>query len=204
MEKKINKHFKVELEIEIRDKNGKLIRRHKQECKSWTINFPKALFGLFHAPDVSANIIQLTDTAGTARPYPYLGVGADNILQVNAPANIDAWGIQVGTGTTPPNPGDYMLTAKITHGTGSGQMIYGASTVEGPWQSDFTISWRLTRAFTNNSGATITVAECGIAIQWRDFSSAYYALIIHDLISPAQDVPNGASITIRYLFSFTP
>jgi len=113
------------------------------------------------------------------------------------PVNSDAFGIVVGTGTTPPTVSDYSMETKITHGTGAGQLSYAAETVPtAPTTSGTKRYFEHQRQFTNNSGAQITVNEIGII--GRQFSAAYYFLICRDVLASGVDVPNTKVLTVKY------
>jgi len=97
---------------------------------------------------------------------------------------------------------DYSLGSKISHGTGSGQLLYGASTFETVTDTDTTSYFRITRVFTNNSGASVTVKEIGIVIMHSivSDSTSYtaYFLIVRDVLTSPSSVPDGATLTVRY------
>jgi hypothetical protein len=63
----------------------------------------------------------------------------------------------------------------------------------------------LIRTFTNSSGSAITVSEIGLSVRIK---AAYmdtwaYILIARDLASPPISVPNGSTLTLRYLLNTT-
>jgi hypothetical protein len=67
---------------------------------------------------------------------------------------------------------------------------------------DTTWLFRVVRSFTNASGAAITVYEVGLIVALpRDWS--YYAcfLLARDVISGGINVPDGATLTLRYVIS---
>jgi len=160
--------------IEIKDKNGNIIKRHKQHSHSFVKNFLSDLSSIF--------------TGG-----PGSSGGALNYSK----------GIQIGTGTSPPTPNDTALTNPIANGTGSGQMQYpsnpsfGSIVVNGN-----TSSFTITSTMTNGSGASITVSEVGLMSQ-NTGAPQFGGLLAHDLLSSPITVPTGATITVSYTISVT-
>ena len=110
-------------------------------------------------------------------------------------------GILVGTGNAAPAINDYALQTKIAHGTGAGQLSYGAVTF-GATASDTTTSqFTVTRNFANSSGNPITVNEIGLACssgRMGNTITTYYFLIIRDVIGGGIAVPNGQTLTVNY------
>ena len=68
----------------------------------------------------------------------------------------------VGTGNTAPTINDYNLESKISHGTGAGQLQYGAVTFGEPTCDASSCHFTITRDFSNSSGAEIVVYEIGL------------------------------------------
>jgi len=200
MLKEVKHKIKATIEVEVRDKNGKLLSKVKVPSRSYVLNFGKALYGLMASINMTEYPITVQDTVNTGRNYPQLTSQNEACFYVKAGSGDDTFGVMIGTDDTAVSVNDYNMKVKIGNGTGSGQMVYGTSTLEAPTVVDSTIRWRLTRAFTNNSGASITVKECGIAFKWR----TYYALILRDVLPSPQTVPDGATLTLRYTFSVTP
>ncbi|MEM1562947.1 MAG: hypothetical protein QW734_07900 [Candidatus Bathyarchaeia archaeon] len=196
-----NLKLSLEYEVEVRDKNGQLLDHKKGESHTWVKNFIQVLKAYF-----SAGSEIITDTSGASRTvkgYVWAGATGDfYFLSANAPANNDAYGIQVGGSDAPFSRTQYALGSKISHGTGSGQLVYGASTVESVVDEDTASSFRITRVFTNNSGASVVVREIGIAIYYRvvDGSTAVsvYFLAVRDLLPSPSSIPDGATMTVRY------
>jgi hypothetical protein len=126
-------------------------------------------------------------------------------LNVNAPVNDANYGIRVGSGSTTPTANDYNLANPIAHGTGSGQLLYGATTIESVVVDENNrTSFRIIRTFSNSSGATVTVREIGLSVKWYRPGYGYtYALLARDVLSSAVDVPDGATLTVRYILSTT-
>jgi hypothetical protein len=94
------------------------------------------------------------------------------------------------------------LGALIGHGTGSGQLSYGATVVESLTKNSVWY-FRIIRTFTNNSGATVTVREVGLYVRLGLATSPYYysCMLARDVPTPPITVPNGSTLTLRYIIS---
>jgi hypothetical protein len=164
--------------IEVKDKNGNIIKRHKQRSHSFVKNF------LVQLKNILYNGVYTLPSSGWVPPLNY------------------NMGIEIGTGTGTPSPNDTTLFNLINNGTGSGQMLYPSSpsfgqiTVNGN-----TSSFTITSTIANSSGSPITVTEAGLYAQTT--SSLISGLLTHDLLSSPITVPNGASITVSYTISVT-
>jgi len=198
-------------EIEVRDKNGKLLSQKEAPARSWLKQFIVMLKGDFatrHAYAVGQGNVNVVDETGTARSYPrhdnYAASEYCNFSTLGDAGDVSQ-GIIVGTSNTPNDLTTYALGGKIAHGTSSGQLLYGAEAIEdvtNPSGND--LQFRLTRTFTNNSGSTITVKEVGLLIKKFDASQASRSfLAARDVLPSAVDVPDGATLTIRYVVKIT-
>jgi len=174
----IKNNIDAYITIEVKDKNGNIIKRHKQRSHSFVANFLNGLLVLFQS-----------GSGGTCITIP--------------PALNYSTGIQLGTGTKPPSPSDTALTNPIANGTGSGQMSYPSSLVFGSVViNGNTSSFTIQSTITNNSGAQITVTEVGLLSQ-TSYAETLSGLLAHDLLSSPITVPNGTAITITYTISVT-
>jgi hypothetical protein len=216
-------NLEVLIECEVRDKNGKILSVHRQKSKSLLKNFAKILRTMLVPAiptAVGSSTVSLTDTGGATRTFTgaYLvNTGATSSVYVGlyplnagAPTGNDAYGIQVGTGTGAVSRDDYQLGYKILNGTGSGQLSYGAMTIEDTDGTPPDTTFRLIRTFTNNTSSSITVYEIGLVIANSLIPvtstispTTYYFLIARDLLTTPQTVPAGATLTVRYIFKVT-
>jgi len=207
MSKKIN--FDLELELEIRDRNGKIIHKETRKAESFVQNFLNFLAGCLAKQDRSP--WDVNNVAQLISPYisPASGVDVEmEIMNVLAGDGEDAYGIVVGSGTTSPGATDYNLESKITHGVSSGQLQYGAVELEAFGLTDNTTYLQFKRVFTNGSGADVTVNEIGLIAKWyrkvgTDEQGPYYFLLIRDVLASSVIVPDGASLTVRYKLQTT-
>jgi len=199
-------------EIEVKDKTGKLLKHYETPAKSWLKQFIQILKGEFatrYGYAAYSGNVNIVDETGTARGYPRATGSQPYDCQMNLSTLGDAGdvtqGIIVGTSDTPNSLTTYALGGKIAHGTGSGQLLYGAETVEdvtNPSGND--LQFRITRTFTNNSGATITAKEVGLLIKKLDSGgTARSWLAARDVLPSPVDVPDGATLTIRYVVKIT-
>jgi hypothetical protein len=109
---------------------------------------------------------------------------------------VDTKGIVIGTGAVAPSRGDYTLYAKISHGTGVGQITYQRMTYE--LLSDY--QFRLNREFTN-AGSDLSVAEAGLIYETGIAGSVRYLLLLRDTFTTVT-VTAGNGIRVRYTFNF--
>jgi hypothetical protein len=201
------------IELEIRDANGKLLTFRKFRAKSWLPQLLAMLKGHFMVPyqtTTNGGNAPITDTGGVVRYFPYLallsGVPATVTISLYAGEGVGDYGLVVGTSDAQNAVNQYAMGAVIPHGNASGQLYYGATSIENPQNPPNTNYWifRIIRTFTNNSGASITVREIGLVVKTWDSggNTPRYFLIARDVISPVT-VPNGATLTIRYIPKIT-
>ncbi|MEM2446864.1 MAG: hypothetical protein QW734_09420 [Candidatus Bathyarchaeia archaeon] len=203
MSKKVEKGTTIgcDYEVEVRDKDGKLLDKRKGVSHTWVRIYTRFLRELFANVAGNTRSFSVIDTGGVVRSA-YSATGGTPTYNVafgaRAPSNTDAYGIQVGSSDIPYSRDHYSLQAKITHGTGAGQLLYGEVTVEDVELEDTTERFRIVRAFTNSSGASVTVKEIGIVVVNQYSSSYYYFLFARDVLPSPISVPDGASLTVRY------
>jgi hypothetical protein len=202
---------KAVIEFEVIDKDGKLIEKGKFPAKSWVGNIIGLLSGIISmwvgmassSWGTPQSRSDLTDTGGNARGIA-LSSSASQAVTVGgcAIAGDATAGIVVGSSDTPVSIGQFTLQSQIAHGTGSGQLQYGATTVDSMVQES---SWyfRVVRTFTNGSGATVTVREIGLYVRLGMPTSPYYysCMLARDVPTSAINVPNGSTLTLRYIIS---
>jgi hypothetical protein len=203
---------KAVIEYEVRDKDGKLIEKGKFPAKSWVGNIVGLLSCIISAWSTASGSYYATapsradllDTGGNARGVG-LSVAYTGTVTLGgcAPAGDTTAGIVLGSSDTPVSIGQYSLGALITHGTGSGQLTYGATNVES-LSKDTTWLFRVVRTFTNNSGASVTVREIGLYVRLGTISSSPYytsVMLARDVPTSPISVPNGSTLTVRYIIS---
>jgi len=195
--RKINNAPRMFIELEVHDKNGKLIKRYKKEGHSWVGNLFKMIccmarggttFSAYEANTGSSSDM-LQDYTGGYTQWALGGPQSDVYVGMLAGANEDRFGILVGSNDTPVSLSDFNLGSRISNSV----LTHGATSLDGPYYGN-TYYFTLTRQFTNNSGSTVTVKEMGL------FFSRYttFFLFARDVISPSIDIPNGGTLTCRY------
>jgi len=198
------------LELTVKDKDGRVTDRRTMRGKSFLRQFLELLFiqmsGTYtygssypyHQP-----VMYVKDINGYLRPVAASIYYHGDIFDADAGVGSTGYGIVAGAGTTPPNIDDYNLESMIGHGSGAGQMGYGAMTFGLPTSDPTTSHFTLTRDFSNSSGVTITVNEVGVrvkanALKYNQNWDTAYFLIIRDVISGGINVPNGQTLTVNY------
>jgi len=195
----------AEYEVEVRDKNGKLLSHEKGICKSFVANFISWLSIWFSitTPNTEASAININDTGNSSRAIPIQGSAYQGYYGTFSGAiGVTAFGIVIGSGNTPTTISDIALTTLITHGTGAGQLVYNAQTQEPVSVVAPNAGVRATRTFTNNGSASVTAYEFGWYFsQYDTTGSQRFFCMMHDLFTTPQTVPVGATMTVRYKIS---
>jgi hypothetical protein len=195
---------KAVIEFEVRDKDGKLIQKGKFPAKSWVGNVVGLLSAILSTWSASSGNFavftrsDLIDTSGTSRNMGLASTGGGTTLGGCAPSGDVSGGIVVGSADTPVSIGQYMLVNLIGHGTGSGQLQYGTTTVETITKNSIWL-FRVIRTFSNSSGATVTVREIGIYA--RLASGGQSVMLARDVPTSPINVPAGSTLTVRYIIS---
>jgi hypothetical protein len=175
------------IEWELLDPKGRVVKRGRQPVKSWVKQWMIALYSNFLYSSQTA-----TDITGASR------TGNIFFVAVNAPAGNASYGIVVGTSDTPVTRDDYKLGSQIAHGNATGQLTYGAVSVDAPVTYSTGYLIRVVRVFTNNGSGDVTVKEIGVYF----YNQAYYFCMIRDVLSTPVTIPAGYSWTVRYNFYF--
>jgi len=220
---RLKNNIDIRLIVTVKDKDGKIIKQHKQRSHSFLRNFLAMIGSLMINPfDSYGNYYYFLSTGNGWFSYDPANTIYQTTLTMLDSANDSTYGIVVGTGTTPPTPQNYQLQSQIANGTGSGQLVYGAHSVSPTpgttlldgqsatpstgvlTPSGNTTSFSISRTFQNQSGASITVSEVGIIARVIAYSDLKpYVLIIRDLLSSPITIPNGGVMAITYTISVT-
>jgi len=205
-------------ELEVMNKNGKVIQRLKQRSHSWVRNAYNMMFCYLAGKDLSngsfgAGYLSLKDTAGTvqAGAGPVClsqGSSVDSTsMGYRGPAGNDSYGILVGSGTNPEDFESYVLHVKIANGTGVGQLTYVESETHAISWNPGTLTMKndLARYFNNNSGADDSVNEVALSLRgYRPGSSVpYYYMTARDLLIATVTVPNTGQLKVTYTVQLT-
>ena len=199
--------LKAYVELEVRDKDGKVIERRKQVSRSWTRwAYNTAFCQLACVDGLTPDNLSMKDTTGAVKTGNCPAALEDDHSckasvetgwALAAAAGDDAMGIVVGTGTGAESFEDHALETKIADGTGAGQLSYVLS-------EDYTVSTEGTtkkaeqvRYFNNNSGAAITVNEVGLYVRYGSHGSFNF-MTARDLVSPGVSVPDTGQLKVTY------
>lgn len=175
--------------IEVRDKKGRVIKRATRKAHSYVAK----LLGLIWIQAYQTGTVSMYDISYTARNIP----AASQNLDMAGAAGDTNKGAVFGSGSTAVDIADYELETLIAHGTGTGQLSYGANAISGFITITSGLAFTITRAATNNSGAPITVREIGLhAVGY--ITSELYFLICRDVLASPFSVPNLGAITVVY------
>lgn len=209
----------ADIELELRDKDGKLVKRYKQRSKSFVANFLRIL-----------RRMMLTSGIVTGGGAVYRGVSGTEPVDIDGNARAVLVGIHtvttqpvskfvmkgdggvaditsgcvVGTGNTPPTPTDKKLEAIIPEGEAEGQLSYGATTVDNLSIIGSDVILKIIRIFSNNSAVEITVREVGIYVlcAYSETANATHCIARDVLVTPIA-IPSGLSLTLRYIIKTT-
>ena len=152
----------------IRDNNGKVMCRKQYLSKSFVLNF----LNLFSSAWIGT-ADNFTDVSGD----PYLISSSYNMLNINAGSGQDSFGIWVGTSVISTSITDYLATGKVQHGSSSGQLMYGSTTIISPAAVAGAQRLVVRRDFTNNSSGSIVVRSTGIIAASENGTYNYLAMI---------------------------
>jgi len=187
------------LEYEIRDKEGRIIKKGKIKGKSWKKNFARLLRVVFGESETLRN----TEGSGVT-------ILRDHLVDatVLAPEGNDSYGILVGTGGTPPTGDDdsdvYNLANKIPHGDADNKLHhYDTTFVEISFDGSY-VYLKYTRDFKNNGSVDINIQEVALVEQITPDTTADYFLLFHTTLGSAVTVPAGATITWRVILKYAP
>lgn len=177
---KLNLHVKASVD-------GKVV--HEKEHDPWCVG----VTGLLHGYRFCVVALTIRDVGNVDRSW------ATATARMDAGSGNNLYGLVVGTGSTAHAWSNFDLGARIAHGTGSGQLSYGATSFNAPQTSGNERFFEVVRIFTNLSGAAITVNEIGMII----FNGANYFLACRDVIGGGIAIPNGQALTLTYKLKIT-
>jgi len=146
------------------------------------------------------------NTSNVARSAGSYYSGGTNYNWANASmpaAGTSTWGIQIGSNDTAVVITDYHLNTQIAHGSGAGQMLYGAQTITTGGVSPNKYA-KIMRTFTNNTANPIDVKECGlVAYPYCSGIGPDYIMITRDVISPTISVAAADTLPIEIYLQTT-
>ena len=201
------------LTLEVFDKNGKLIQRHRQRSHSWVRNAYNIMFTQLAGKDgnddtFGAGKLNAKDTGGVLR-YGTAPIGfytrstVDSLTGYRAPAANDTRGILVGSGTNAESFEDYVLQTQIAEGTGAGQLSHIESEAHSVAYADTTLTNTLIRYFNNNSGGNVDVNEVALSAYADAGGNPYTWITARDKLASTVTVPNTGQLKVTYTIQLT-
>lgn len=205
-------------EIEVKDKCGRVIQRHRQRSHSWMRNAYNAMFCQLAGKDANdttfgAGKISGKDIGGVIRtPSRALGTDYNGSCDGLTPgtghgyrgaAASDTTGIVVGSGTAPESFEDYALQTLIPNGTGAGQLSYVASETHAISYDAIgrVLKNSLVRFLNNSSGGTVNVNEVGIIFYTQ--YNGYKYMYSRDKLATTVTIPNTGQLKVTYTIQLT-
>lgn len=181
------------LEMVLKDKNGNVVDRRVQKSES----FVRGFMDMLNSQMNGGSALEAWFVRDLWGGYVSIVQKTDNMSAVSGAGG---WtlGICVGTGTNAPTITDCWLQGAISHGTGAGQLQYGAMTFGAPASDSTASHFTLTRDFANGSGGSITVNEVVLMVLNDGNGGNSNVCAIRDVISGGYAVPNGQTLTLNY------
>lgn len=197
--------IKLYYRLIIKDKDGNIIRKTRQrKCKSFVIGFLQhidMMLSALYGNDGPA--ITIKDTSNTNRTIRSSSFSTYYSMSSFAPDNNQYYGVVVGTGLTSPTNNNYALETQIAHGTGAGQLDYGAHSRTAAAVVGSNVDYIISRSFYNGSGGTIVINEIGLICYTKDSAGTERLfLLIRDVITPIA-VYNTQTVTAQYTLRTT-
>jgi hypothetical protein len=191
--------------------DGALLHRHREKGHSWVRNYYNAIFSIAAGcpgdglNTFGAGYMSCKDRGGSIGDHTSETV---DTLDASVPSgsygmcnagSYDGRGIVIGTGSAAFSIDDIDLDARITHGTGAGQMSFQGQPTP-TINYDANKNWVVTheRSFLNNSGASIAVTETGIMTYWNIFARTYEYLLARDVLGTPVTVDDQVLFTVQY------
>lgn len=195
--------IKLLIRAVVKDPKGKVIYdTGEKPSKSFVIQFLE--FFRFSFDGLSGNA---TDVNGVETTIYQVGSSYEvhDVFYANAPINESQFGIVVGTGDTAETNTDFKLETQLTEGVGVGNITHGVMNIGTTAIVGANVDLELKRSFPNNTGALITIKECGIYVKYTHYPAPpyYYHCIVRDVLAPSIDVSDKCALTVYYIFRTT-
>ncbi|MBA7537318.1 hypothetical protein ES705_29585 [subsurface metagenome] len=204
------------IELEVFDKDGKLLQRHKQRSHSWTRNTYNVLFSYLTAKDLDdvtfeAGKLSIKNTAGVVKSGGGLGIIDSGQTGDNTPSIIgylsgggnDNFGILVGSGTNAESFEDYALQTPIAEGAAGGELNHVQADAHViTWTGGtLTLKDELLRYYNNNSGGDVNVNEVALVFNGVEpglMALNKYCLQSRDKLASTVTVPDTGQLKVTY------
>lgn len=215
--------YKILYARDIKDSNGNDINVTVAPAQVLTIDYNfflpkeggmnKTWLGFFASE--CNDIVAIPSARNDVGKDDYYDTAAANTVQANyhnyygAGVGVEWNGIMVGTGTATESchtPGT--LANYITHGSGSGQLMFNENVADGEVDTYSTsgsaAEWNLRRVFTNYHSDPITITEAMIigclGSQYLDGIKTNNKSIFARKLTGNQTIPSGSSLEINFKF----
>jgi len=181
----------------VRDVNGKIIDKREQKMKSLT----RYYLALMSIP-IIGTYSNATSTTATSILTNVLGLPRQ-VSTSNFATIVFDMSIQLGSGTQSFSLTLNSLSAPISNGSGTGQLIYYTPSIS---YTSNSISLLIT--VSNSSGNTITVSEIGLVEtiytnSSNGINSTNNFLSSYDTFSSPISIPNGGSASFQIVITFS-
>lgn len=206
------------LTLEVFDREGKLIQKHRQRSHSWTRNAYNMMFSQMAGKDASdatfeAGKLSAKNSAGTIKngAFPmgqyHSGSVDGTTYGFRAGAGIDIQGILVGSGVDAESFESYFLATQLDEGTGAGQISHVASEAHSiAWNGGTRVLKNdLIRYFNNNSAPAgdRTVNEVALVGTIYVANSGNQIMVSRDKLASPVTVPNTGQLKVTYTIQLT-
>ena len=197
--------IKGRLRIDVKDRDGRVIKTVEQPMRSFVANFLRFLYTIFATEQgVSTTQTTIQDIDGTARTYPDLGSQAFYTFHGGkAPSGNGNYGILVSPNTDPTLMDHKTLPYRYTEGTASGQMHYGQTEVIEPEIGTNYARLKIIRPIYNQSGVTQTIGSVALVLRGRHTTGGFNFLIARDVLSTPIDLADGQTAVVTYIIEIT-
>jgi len=207
----VPEHF---IELEVTDKNGKVLQTLKQRSHSWVRNAYNMLLSqmasknMDDAGSFGAGFLSIKDTAANIQNGnigAYVGssgsssaVNLESSVAFRAGAGVVTHGIVVGSNAGAWTFEQYVLLTPIAEGVGADQLNYIAMSV--PTKSYAALTWTITwvRYMNNNSGGNISVNEVCIIALGSAGTLQKYILFSRDVLGAPVVIPDTGQLKVTY------
>jgi len=199
------KRHSSEIIIKVLDKDGNVIKVHRQKMHSIVMQIPQSFVSMLQQ-QLKYNLYMLSATNLTT---PSLLSAYMLGVSFNGPF---PQGIVLGSGSSTSPPNTVSMSAPYYNGSSPNQMVYGSPTISLS-QSSTQSTISITQIIRNPTSSSETVSELGLigtAILTNSMNpiSAYinttspYAMFAYDNISPSITVPSLGALQVTVNINF--
>ena len=181
------------------DPDGRLVHEVVQPAHSYVVNWAHLLN--YHLSEAAQSSTGITDVSGNSRTL----ATTSYFHRPAAAAATSVYGIVVGTGATAVAMTDTALVTQVAHGTSAGQLNhYAVATYPVDTTGANPRYTNISRAFQNNSGTAIAIAEVGMYSQHATtVGSPSTFLVARDLLSFTIGVGQLSIVQYALIFNLT-